>query len=114
MQNKQVVRQIDSTFFNLLYPLVTESFAKKKVMLVESDIDIASTIEAIFSEDREIELHVARDSDEAMIHMVHGKFDLVVLEDHQYSVSLHHPGYIYKLSGVDAIVEDIKKYFANH
>ena len=114
MHNNQITREIDSTFFNLLYPLVTESIHKKRVLLVEADIDIAATLETIFAEDKDIELQVARDTDEAMIHMIQNKFDLVVLEDHHHSPTLNHTGYIYKSKDSQSIVREIRRYFSSH
>ena len=114
MQYNKTFREIDSTFFNLLYPLVHESLNKKKVLLVESDIDVAATMETIFTDDRGIQLHIVRDADEAMILMIQTRFDLVVLEDHQYSPNLHHTGYIYKTLDSNSMERDIRNYFASH
>ena len=114
MSYNEITHEIDSTFFNLLYPLVTESIAKRKVLLVDHDIDEYCTIEAAMSEDPQIELQVARDADEAMILMIQTKYDLVVIEDHHYSTGLHHPGYIYKSENPKLIISDIRKYFDQH
>ena len=114
MQYNKSFREIDPTFFNLLYPLVRESVTKKKVLFVEGDLDVAATIETVFADDKNIEIQVARDADEAMIHMIQKKFDLVVLEDHQYSPSFQHTGYIYKSFDTDSMVKDIQGYFSSH
>ena len=110
----QTTHQLDSTFFNLLYPLVTESITKRKVLLVDDDVELSSTVEAMLVEDPQIELQVVRDADEAMIMMIQNKYDLVVLEDHHFSPSLHHPGYIFKTNNPQSILKDIRQYFSHH
>jgi hypothetical protein len=114
MNFNETTNLIDSTFFNLLYPLISESIVKRKVLLVENDIELSSTVEAFLSEDPQIELQLARDADEAMILMIHNKYDLIVMEDHQHSPSLHHPGYIYKSDSPASILSDIRGYFSHH
>ena len=110
----KTTHEIDSTFFNLLYPLVSESITKRRVLLVDDDVELSSSVEAMLAEDQQIELQVARDADEAMIFMIQNEYDLVILEDHHLSASLHHPGYIYKSSDPESILSDIRKYFAHH
>jgi len=115
MSHEQLAREIDPTFFELLYPLVNESITKKrKVLLVENDVETATTLESLFAEDKDIDLQVVNDPDEAMLLLIQHKFDLVVLEDHHHSPTLHHTGYIYKANDTDSIALDIKRYFLTH
>ena len=115
MSHDQLAHEIDPTFFELLYPLVNESInRRRKVLLVEGNLDNAITIESVFAEDRDIELQVAKDPDEAMILLLHHKYDLVVLEDHHYSPTLRHTGYIYKSDDCDSVIREIRNYFLSH